>query len=54
MSKLRDLLATGRPALGGWIVTGDPYSTELVCRAGADWVGIDLQHGLAAGRGSRR
>ncbi len=49
MSKLRELLASGRPALGGWIVVGDPYATELVCRAGADWVGIDLQHGLAAG-----
>lgn len=49
MSKLGDLLSSGRPALGGWIVTGDPYGTELVCRAGVDWVGIDLQHGLAAG-----
>jgi 2-keto-3-deoxy-L-rhamnonate aldolase RhmA len=49
MSELHERLASGRPALGGWIVVGDPCVTELVCRAGADRVGIDLQHGLAAG-----
>jgi 4-hydroxy-2-oxoheptanedioate aldolase len=49
MSRLKELLSSGRPALGAWIVIGDPYATELVCRSGVDWVGIDLQHGLAAG-----
>ena len=44
---LRAIWSAGGVALGGWSVIGDPFAAELVCRSGVDWLGIDLQHGLA-------
>ncbi len=43
---LRAAWAEGRATLGGWMMLGDPYAAELICRAGYDWLGIDMQHGL--------
>jgi 4-hydroxy-2-oxoheptanedioate aldolase len=43
---LRAAWSAGHPALGAWMVLGDPYAAELICRAGYDWLGIDMQHGL--------
>lgn len=35
----------GRPAAGGWISGGGPFSWRLYRNAGYDYVGIDCQHG---------
>ena len=43
---LRDAWRAGRPTFGGWATLGDPYAAELLGRAGFDWVGLDVQHGL--------
>ena len=43
---LRSAWAEGRVTLGGWTLLGEPYAAELICRAGYDWLGIDMQHGL--------
>lgn len=45
---LREAWAAGRATLGAWIVSADGYAIELLCRAGFDWIGIDLQHGAIA------
>ena len=42
----RSAWAERRVTLGGWAMLGDPYAAELICRAGYDWLGIDMQHGL--------
>jgi 4-hydroxy-2-oxoheptanedioate aldolase len=33
-------------ALGGWCALPSSYATEIVARAGFDWLCIDMQHGL--------
>jgi 4-hydroxy-2-oxoheptanedioate aldolase len=43
---LRDVLAGGKPALGGWCVIPGSFTAEIVARAGFDWICIDTQHGL--------
>ncbi|HEY4345962.1 MAG TPA: aldolase/citrate lyase family protein [Gaiellaceae bacterium] len=43
---LRAAWADDRPALGGWSMLGDPHAAEVTCRAGYDWLGLDMQHGL--------
>jgi 4-hydroxy-2-oxoheptanedioate aldolase len=43
---LKDRLATGRPAFGGWCTTGAPFSAEIIALHGYDWIGLDAQHGL--------
>ncbi len=39
--------ARGEQAVGGWATLGSPFATEILAMAGFDYVGIDLQHGLA-------
>jgi 4-hydroxy-2-oxoheptanedioate aldolase len=46
-SRLREIWTSGGVALGGWSTLADPYAAELVCRSGVDWLGVDLQHGVA-------
>lgn len=43
---LRELWDKGETTLGGWCVIPSPFSSELIGRAGFDWVCIDTQHGL--------
>jgi 4-hydroxy-2-oxoheptanedioate aldolase len=45
-ASLRAAFAADRAALGGWTMLGDPYAAEMIGRAGYDWIGIDMQHGL--------
>jgi 4-hydroxy-2-oxoheptanedioate aldolase len=33
-------------ALGGWCSLPSSYATEIVARAGFDWICVDMQHGL--------
>jgi 4-hydroxy-2-oxoheptanedioate aldolase len=37
--------AVARTRLGLWLMIPDPIVVEAAGRAGADWVGLDLQHG---------
>jgi 4-hydroxy-2-oxoheptanedioate aldolase len=39
------LLLDGRPAIGAGAVLGSPSATELLSRAGFDWIIVDCQHG---------
>jgi 2-dehydro-3-deoxyglucarate aldolase len=41
---LKAQLATGETVLGGWITLGSDAIAELMCDAGFDWIGIDLEH----------
>ena len=45
-NRLKQLWREGKPALGVWVSTGDPYVVESLGRAGFDWVLIDMQHGM--------
>lgn len=45
---IRAALAAGKPAIGGWCSLPNPYSAELLAKAGFPWVVIDLQHGAAS------
>jgi 4-hydroxy-2-oxoheptanedioate aldolase len=44
---LRASLRDGHQALGGWLVMPDSLAAETVARCGFDYVGVDMQHGLA-------
>jgi 4-hydroxy-2-oxoheptanedioate aldolase len=39
------LLLDGKPAIGAGAVLGSPSATELLSRAGFDWIIVDCQHG---------
>lgn len=43
---LRELIARGSPAYGGWCMMASALAAEVISRSGADWLCIDLQHGL--------
>ncbi|MBV2359742.1 HpcH/HpaI aldolase/citrate lyase family protein [Thalassococcus sp. CAU 1522] len=44
-NRLKALLAEGRTTFGLWSALADPYLSEIVARAGFDWVLIDGEHG---------
>jgi len=43
---LRDHIATGEPALGGWLSLPSTISAEVMGGTGFAYVNIDMQHGL--------
>ena len=43
---LREVLTSGKPAIGAWCVIPGSFTAEAVAAAGFDWVCIDAQHGL--------
>jgi 4-hydroxy-2-oxoheptanedioate aldolase len=43
---MREVLASGRPTVGGWCLIPSALTAEVVARSGFDWVVIDTQHGL--------
>jgi len=43
---LKQALAEGRATLGSWITLGHPAIAEIMCRAGFDWLTIDLEHSV--------
>ncbi|MEX1240891.1 MAG: aldolase/citrate lyase family protein [Cyclobacteriaceae bacterium] len=45
MKNLKQRIQSGQTALGCWINMGSLVSTEIVGRAGFDWLLIDLEHG---------
>lgn len=46
-NRLKSLWADGASAVGGWATIGSPFAAEILGVAGFDYVGVDLQHGLA-------
>jgi len=46
-NRLKALWAAGGQAVGGWATIGSPFAAEILATAGFDYVGVDLQHGLA-------
>jgi len=45
-SDLRRRVLAGEPTLGLWASLGSIVATELMARAGFDWIMADLEHGL--------
>ena len=45
--ELRRRVLAGEPTIGLWLGLGSIVATEIVARAGYDWVVADLEHGMA-------
>lgn len=45
-NKLRELLAGGGSAIGGWLSTPSAFNAEVLAGAGFGYVCVDCQHGL--------
>jgi 2-keto-3-deoxy-L-rhamnonate aldolase RhmA len=43
-NKLKQVLASKRPAIGTWISIGDLYAVEMIAALGFDWLLIDMEH----------
>jgi 2-dehydro-3-deoxyglucarate aldolase len=43
-SRVRRALARGRPSFGSWVTLSDPAVAEIMCRAGFDWLAVDMEH----------
>ena len=48
-NRTKELWRAGKPVLTGWCSTPDPYTTEVMVRAGFDALILDMQHGMAIG-----
>jgi 4-hydroxy-2-oxoheptanedioate aldolase len=46
MSTLRDRVLAGETTIGCWMSSGSPYNSEMVGRAGYDWLLFDTEHGM--------
>ncbi|MFT5430801.1 MAG: 2-dehydro-3-deoxyglucarate aldolase [Myxococcota bacterium] len=44
MPSLKSSIRQGRRCVGGWLSLGTPAIAEILCRAGCEWVAIDLEH----------
>ena len=45
-NKIKALWKEGKPAVAGWISTGNTYLAEAMSHAGFDALIIDMQHGM--------
>ena len=45
-NKLKALWRQGKPAVAGWISSGNTYITETMAHSGYDALIIDMQHGM--------
>jgi 4-hydroxy-2-oxoheptanedioate aldolase len=48
-NKVKQMWRTGSPVAMGWCATPDPFTTEVMARAGFDALVLDMQHGMAIG-----
>jgi len=46
MADLKGLINRKRLSIGSWIQLPDVFSTEIMAKAGFDWLAIDMEHGL--------
>ena len=44
-NRLKEIWASGRPVLNGWLSIGSPFTAEIMAAQGYDSVSIDIQHG---------
>jgi 4-hydroxy-2-oxoheptanedioate aldolase len=45
-NRLRQIWASNRAAVGGWLTVPSSVSAEVFARSGFDWICVDMQHGL--------
>jgi 2-keto-3-deoxy-L-rhamnonate aldolase RhmA len=45
VNPLKQMLKQGKKTAGSWLHMGSPIASEIVGRAGFDWVIIDMEHG---------
>ena len=45
-NKVKALWKEGKPAVAGWISSGNPYIAEAMAHAGFDALVVDMQHGM--------
>lgn len=45
-NKLKQLFATDKPVLNGWLSIGNSYTAEIMAAQGYDSISIDIQHGV--------
>lgn len=43
-NKLKQILQNGKPAIGSWLGSSDPYGVEMMASLGFDWLIIDMEH----------
>ena len=43
-NKLKQILASKRPAIGTWIAIPDVYAVEMIAGLGFDWLLVDMEH----------
>lgn len=48
-NRAKALWQEGKPVLTGWCHTPDPFTSEVMARAGFDALVLDMQHGMAIG-----
>lgn len=48
-NKVKELWRAGKPVLTGWCGSADPFTGEVMARAGFDAIILDMQHGMAIG-----
>ncbi|HEX9898539.1 MAG TPA: aldolase/citrate lyase family protein, partial [Candidatus Methylomirabilis sp.] len=46
-NRLKRMLKAGKKTAGAWAQLCSPTSAEILCRAGFDWVLIDMEHSPA-------
>jgi len=46
MQSIKQKIRRKEITLGSWVQMPDPFSTEIMARAGFDWLAIDLEHGF--------
>ncbi|HSD51632.1 MAG TPA: aldolase/citrate lyase family protein [Candidatus Methylomirabilis sp.] len=46
-NRLKHILKTGKKTAGAWAQLCSPTSAEILCRAGFDWILIDMEHSPA-------
>lgn len=48
LNRIRGKLSSSHPTIGTWIQLPSPDLTEIISRAGYDWIAFDLEHGSIA------
>ncbi len=48
-NRVKELWQAGKPVVTGWCGTPDPYTSEVMARAGFDALILDMQHGMGIG-----
>lgn len=46
-NRVKELLKSGKPAIGSWLSLPSPASAELMAGMGFDWLVIDTEHGAS-------